>query len=83
MAETQTHRLTNGSIDITRNGRHQYRIEDGDWMSGTTTLLSHLDAGAFGIGMNWGLKMARENNGGLEAARRISKEALEDGTKLN
>ena len=83
MAETQTHRLTDGSIDITRNGRHQYRIEDGDWMSGTTTLLSHLDAGAFGIGMNWGLKMARENNGDLEAPRRISKEAQEEGTKLH
>jgi hypothetical protein len=82
VAETQTHRLTDGSIDITRNGRHQYRIEDGDWVPSVTTMLGHLDAGAFGIGMNWALKIAREQDD-FEAPRRISKDAQEEGTRLH
>lgn len=81
-AETQTHRLTNGSIDITRNGRHQYKVEEGAWMPSVTTMLGHLDGGAFGIGMNWALKIAREQ-GDLDAPRRISKDAQEEGTRLH
>ena len=84
VSETQTIKLFNGgSMEIERNGRHQYRVENGDWKPSVTTMLGHLDAGAFGIGMNWALKMARENDGDLEAPRRISKEAQEQGTKLH
>ena len=51
-------------------------------MPGTTSLLAYLDAG-FGIGMNWALKMVRENGGDLEAPRRLSKEAQQSGTELH
>ena len=82
VAETQVHKCANGFLSITRNGRHQYRVEEGPWMPGTTSLLAYLDAG-FGIGMNWALKMVRENGGDLEAPRRLSKEAQQSGTELH
>ena len=85
VAETQVHQLTNGgSILITRNGRHQYRTgEDSPWWPSVTTMLGHLDNGGFGMGMNWALKMVRENGGDLDAPRRLSKEAQQSGTELH
>ena len=60
VSETQTHRLFNGgSMEIERNGRHQYRVENGDWKPSVTTMIDHLDAGAFGFGANWTRKLAR------------------------
>jgi len=60
VSETQTVKLFNGgSMEIERNGRHQYRVENGDWKPSVTTMIDHLDAGAFGFGANWTRKLAR------------------------
>jgi hypothetical protein len=81
--ETQEHILQDGTIEISRNGNHQYWISDGEKMSSVTTMLGHLDSGAFGAGLGWGLKMARENDGDLDAPRRLSKEAQDEGNRLH
>jgi len=80
----QRHPLRDGdSLQIERNGRHQYRVEGGEWLPGTTSLLAALDSGGFGAGMGWALKMAREHGGDLDAPRRASKQALDEGTQLH
>ena len=59
--ETQSSLLFDGRrISISRNGNHQYWIEgEDDRMSSVTTMLGHLDSGAFGAGLGWGLKRGR------------------------
>jgi hypothetical protein len=80
----QQHPLSDGrSLQIERNGRHQYRVEGGEWLPGTTSLLAALDGGGFGAGMGWALKIARENDGDLDAPRRASKQAQDEGTQLH
>jgi hypothetical protein len=82
--EIQTHELVLGeSVTISRNGNHQYWVDDGPKMSSVTSQLGHLDADGFGMGMGWALKQARLANGDLEAPRRIGKEAQEIGTYLH
>ena len=84
--ETQQHLLFDGrKILISRNGRHQYWIgdDDKDKMSSVTSILGHMDSSGFGVGMGWALKVARLADGDLEAPRRASKEAQEQGTLLH
>ena len=82
--ETQSSLLFDGHrVNISRNGNHQYWLEGEDKMPSVTAMLGHLDSGAFGAGMGWALKMARENDGDLTAANRMSKEAQEEGTRLH
>ena len=81
--ETQQHPLTSGYVAISRNGNHQYWIDDGPKMRSVTSLVKHVEGDTFGVGLNWGLKIARENGGDLDAPRRLSKEALDGGVKLH
>jgi hypothetical protein len=82
--ETQQHLLADGTmVDISRDGRHQYWIEGGPKMKGVTSLIGHIDRDSFGVGMNWALKMARENGGDLDAPRRSTKASMDTGTQLH
>ena len=82
--ETQLHPLQGGAtLEINRNGNHQYWIDDRVKMPSVTTLTGHIDGDGFGAGMGWALKQARENGGDLEAPRRVSKEAMAAGTALH
>ena len=82
--EKQNHPLTlNGSVTIYRNGNHQYWVDDGPKMKSVTSLVKHVEGDSFGVGLNWGLKIARESGGDLDAPRRLSKEALESGNRLH
>jgi hypothetical protein len=84
--ETQQHLLFDGrKVSISRNGRHQYWVgdDDKDKMSSVTSMLGHMDSSGFGVGMGWALKVARLADGDLEAPRRASKEAQEQGTLLH
>jgi hypothetical protein len=86
--ETQKHLLHDGKkVIISRDGHHQYWIGDKDTkdkekMPSVTGLLGPLDGG-FGVGMGWALKVAREAGGDLEAPRRVSKEARDQGNLLH
>ena len=51
-------------------------------MSSVTSMLGHLDSSGFGVGMGWALKVARLADD-LDAPRRASKEAQEQGTLLH
>jgi hypothetical protein len=83
--ETQSSLLFDGRrVSISRNGNHQYWIEGEEArMSSVTTMLGHLDSGAFGAGMGWALKMARENDGDLDAPKRINEESQDEGNRLH
>jgi hypothetical protein len=94
--EEQVHELMDGSsVTIVRiNDRygHKYALREGGeqrfdqdlgLMPSVTSLTSHVDAGAFQIGMNWAMKVARENGGDLEAPKRVGKEALDQGNALH
>ena len=83
--ETQLSLLFDGrKVSISRNGNHQYWIEgEEDRMPSVTSMLGHLDSGAFGVGMGWALKQARLADGDLDAPRRLSKEAQDEGNRLH
>jgi hypothetical protein len=82
--ETQTHPLQSGStLMISRNGNHQYWVEGGPRVRNVTTLLKHVEGDTFGIGMNWALKLVRENNGDLNVPRQVSKESVDVGNRLH
>ena len=83
--ETQQHLLFDGrKVMISRNGHHKYWVgdDDKDKMSSVTSMLGHLDSSGFGVGMGWALKVARLADD-LDAPRRASKEAQEQGTLLH
>jgi len=82
--EQQQHPLSTGrAVNISRNGNHQYWIGDGPRMSSVTAMLRHIEGDTFGIGLNWGLKIARENNGDLNAPRQATKASIEIGNQLH
>lgn len=82
--EIQQHPLNNGStVTISRNGRHQYWIDDGPKMKSVTGLLRHIDGDTFGIGVNWAVKTAREDGGNLDAPKDFTKAAMEAGNHLH
>ena len=82
--ETQNHRLSDGStVNINRNGNHQYWVDDGPKMRSVTSLVKHISGDTFGVGSNWALKIARESGGDLDAPRQRNKEALASGTELH
>lgn len=83
--EQQKHPLADGStVSISRNGNHRYWIgDDGPKMRSVTTMCRHIEGDTFGIGMNWALKLARENNGNLNAPRQVSKESVAVGNSLH
>ena len=86
--ETQQHPLADGSsVEISRNGNHQYWVGDGPKMRGVTGLLGHIDGDGFSAGMGWSLKIAREHGGDLDTAlnapRQATKEAQDVGTQLH
>jgi hypothetical protein len=85
MSDTQQHPLANGlKVQISRNGRHQYWIgDDGPKMKSVTSMLKHIEGDTFGIGMNWALKLVRENNGNINAPRQVSKESVDVGNRLH
>jgi hypothetical protein len=56
--ETQNHPLSDGStVNINRNGNHQYWVDDGPKMWSVTSLVKHISGDTFGVGSNWALKM--------------------------
>ena len=83
--QTQEHPLSNGSaVSISRNGNHQYWIDDdGPKMGSVTTLLRHIEGDSFGIGLNWGLKMVRENDGDMDAPKRMNATSIATGNALH
>jgi hypothetical protein len=81
--ETQQHPLATGTVAISRNGNHQYWVDEGPKMRSVTSLVKHVEGDTFGVGLNWGLKIARENGGDLDAPRRLGKEALDGGVQLH
>jgi hypothetical protein len=81
--ETQQHPLTAGTVTISRNGNHQYWVDDGPKLRSVTSLATHIGGDTFGVGMNWALKVVRENGGDLDAPKRVSKEALDSGVQLH
>ena len=82
--ETQQHPLADGSsVEISRNGNHQYWVGDGPKMKNVTGLIGHVDGDGFGAGMGWALKMARENGGDLNAPRLLSKQSADIGNQLH
>ena len=85
MNETQQHPLADGtSVHISRNGNHQYWIgDDGPKMKSVTTMLRHIEGDSFGVGLNWGLKMVRENNGDMDAPKKMNATSIEVGNHLH
>ena len=84
--ETQEHLHFDGRKTlINRNGNHKYWLSStpDEKMPSVTTMLAHLDSGGFGAGMGWALKMVRENDGDLDAPRRLSKAAQDEGSRLH
>ena len=84
--ETQAHPLADGSaVNISRNGNHQYWIGDnGPKMRSVTTMLKHIEGdSSFGVGLNWGLKVVRENKGDLDAPKRMNRESADVGNALH
>jgi len=84
--ETQEHLLADGTtVAISRNGLHQYFINQESYrkMNSVTSMLGPLDLDAFGAGMGYAIKSARETGGDLNAARRLGNEAREEGTRLH
>ena len=91
----QEQKLSNDeSIVITRNGKHQYkfhrvfdmtrgRTADSELMPGVTTLAKHVGGDNFSIGMNWALKKVRDNDGDLDAPRKLGAEATASGNLLH
>jgi len=84
-SETQQHPLSNGSaVTISRNGNHQYWIGDnGPKVRSVTSMLRHIEGDSFGVGLNWGLKMVRENNGDMDAPKRMNASSIEVGNHLH
>ena len=80
--ETQQHPLVNASLSISRNGRHQYWVDDGPKVSSVTSLTAHVDGDKFGVGVNWAVKLVRDS-GDLEAPKRMSQESASIGTVLH
>ena len=76
-------------VSISRNGHHQYRIKTdtdkdyGPLMPSVTTTTGHLSGDTFGIGMNWALKVARENGGDINAPKVSSRKAIDEGERLH
>jgi hypothetical protein len=84
MIDTQQHPLADGkAINIYRNGNHQYWLDGGPRVKSVTSVVKHVEGDTFGVGMNWALKVARENGGDLNAPRLLSKEAAENGVRLH
>jgi hypothetical protein len=82
--ETQDHPLVGKStISISRNGNHQYWVEDGKKVRSVTTMLRHIEGDSFGVGLNWGIKVVRENDGDLDAPKRMNKASLDAGNNLH
>ena len=82
--ETQHHALKDGTtLTISRNGNHQYWLDDKVKVPSVTGLAGHIDSDGFGAGLGWGMKIAREHDGDLDAPRRVSKEAMDSGTALH
>jgi hypothetical protein len=52
-------------------------------MKSVTSIMRHVEGDTFGIGMNWALKVARENGGDLDAPKRLGKEAQASGVQLH
>ena len=80
--EEQWIALANGSMKITRNGRHQYRVNDGPLLPSVTAMLGHLSGDLFGIGVNWASKLIRES-GDPDAAKKSGMESANIGSRLH
>jgi len=91
--EQQDHPLIDGStVRIYRNGNHQYWTDDDPIKrQSVTTLIEHVDGGAFGAGKGWAIKEIRKDylEQGEGAIPRfdipdiLSNKARDEGNKLH
>jgi len=82
--ETQKHPLADGSaVNISRNGNHQYWLDDGPKVKSVTSIIKYVEGDTFGVGMNWALKVVREMGGDVNAPRRLTKQSLDIGNALH
>jgi len=84
VTEIQEHPLkAGGSLTISRNGHHQYWIDDGVKVPSVTGLVGHVDSGGLSAGIGYAVRVIKENKGDTSAPNRLSKEALEEGNRLH
>ena len=88
--ETQDHPIKGGgTLAVSRSvsdgevSVHKYWLDPKVKLPGATTVAGHVDAGGFGAGMGWAEKVARANDGDIDAPQRESKAARDEGTRLH
>jgi hypothetical protein len=88
--ETQDHPLRGGgTLAVSRSvsdgevSVHKYWLDPKGKLPGATTVAGHVDAGGFGAGMGWAEKVARANDGDIDAPKRLSDAARDEGTRLH
>ena len=82
----QFHELQNGeTITIARkDGRgHTYTVDGGNPMPSATSLISHVEADGFGVGVGWATKRIRLADGDLDAPKFATDEAIAQGNALH
>ena len=84
VTEIQEHPLkAGGSLTISRNGHHQYWIDDGVKVPSVTGLVGHVDSGGLSAGIGYAVRVIKENKGDTSAPNRLSKAAIEEGNRLH
>ena len=81
-SETQEHILTHGTMEITRNGRHQYTIDGGPWQPSVSTMNKYIAGDTFGVGANWAAKLIRES-GDMDAVKNSNRQVVAEGNQLH
>ena len=75
-----------GFVQVYRDGLHHYwreGDEEGTKVPSVSSLVNQTDGSLFGAASGYTISVIRDNNGDLEAPRRINKEALEAGNQFH
>ena len=82
---TATNVFGEKTIMISRNGNHQYWIGEDkkNKMPSVTGITKYADAGSFGAGLGWAIKVGKENDGDLNSPRGLSLQVQKEGTDLH
>jgi hypothetical protein len=84
VTEIQEHPLkAGGSLTISRNGNHQYWVDDGTKVPSVTGLVGHVDSGGLSAGIGYAVKQIKLHGGDTSAPDRLSKAALNEGNRLH
>jgi len=83
--EIQTHLLGEGrgSVEISRDGNHSYKVNGGAKLQNVTSYLGHLDADGFGMGSGWVQKVIKESGGDVDAVASASRASRDEGSALH